>query len=71
MNDMGPEEAFDNDRKFIPSGRTGHPTEIASLIRYLASDDTNFINGVSYDVGGGMSIGEPMAAGDVFSRLWA
>ncbi len=61
MNDMGPEEAFENDRRFIPSKRTGHPTEIASIIRYLASDDTNFINGVSYDVGGGMSIGEPMA----------
>ena len=61
MNDMGPEDAFKNDRKYIPSKRTGHPTEIASIIRYIASDDTNFVNGVSYDVGGGMSIGEPMA----------
>ena len=61
MNDMGPEEAFENTRKFLPTPRTGHPTEIASMIRYLAGNDTNFINGVSYDVGGGMSIGEPMA----------
>ena len=61
MNRMGPEAAMDQDRPSIPAKRVGHPAEIASAIRYLASDDTEFINGVSYDVGGGLSIGQPMA----------
>ena len=61
MNNVGPEEAMDQDRPSIPAKRVGHPTEIASAIRYLASDETEFINGVSYDVGGGLSIGQSMA----------
>ncbi|WP_116125905.1 SDR family oxidoreductase [Lewinella sp. IMCC34183] len=62
MNDAHPEDALDMDRPHIPSKRPGHPAEIASMIRYLAGDDTAFINGVSYDVDGGMSIGGPMAS---------
>lgn len=61
LNDEDPEEAMDMKRKYLPSKRVGHPSEIASLVRYLASDETSYINGMSYDVDGGMTIGEPMA----------
>ena len=63
MNNMHPEEGEDQNRPSLPSKRSGHPAEIASLVRYIASDDTGFINGCSYDIGGGLSIGEPMAMG--------
>ena len=62
MNDGHPEDALDMNRKLIPAKRPGHPAEIASMVRYLASDETAFISGVSYDVDGGMSIGGPMAS---------
>ena len=61
MNDEHPEKATDMKRQYIPSQRVGHPAEIASMVRYLASDETGYINGMSYDVGGGISIGAPMA----------
>ena len=60
MNGMSPEKAMDTDRKFLPARRVGHPAEIASMVRYLASDETQYITGCSYDVGGGFSVGEPM-----------
>ena len=59
INDMGPEDALDNERAYLPVPRTGHPTEIASMIRYLASDEASFISGASYDVDGGMAVGGP------------
>ena len=62
MNDAHPDDALDTKRKYIPVRRPGHPGEIASMVRYLASDESSFISGVSYDVGGGISIGEPMAS---------
>ena len=62
MNDAHPEDALDSKRKLVPSRRTGHPTEIASMIRYLASDETSFINGASFDVDGGLTVGGPMAS---------
>lgn len=68
MNDNHPEDALSTSRKYTPTRRPGHPTEIASMIRYLAGNDTNFINGVSYDVDGGMSIGEPMA-NEMYQKL--
>ena len=60
LNDMHPEK-IDNDRPYLTVRRTGHSTEIASMVRYLASDEAAFINGMSYDVDGGMTIGEPMS----------
>jgi NAD(P)-dependent dehydrogenase (short-subunit alcohol dehydrogenase family) len=36
-----------------PSGRTGHPEEIAAAIVYLASDDAAFIHGAVLDIDGG------------------
>ena len=68
MNDAHPEDSLDTDRKYIPVRRPGHPSEIASMVRYLASDESAYISGMSYAVGGGMSIGEPMAS-ELYQKL--
>ena len=39
-----------------PMGRLGTPEEIAALAVYLASDESNFITGVTHAIDGGMSI---------------
>ena len=57
INKMGPEDALSQKSKYLPVPRPGHPTEIASMIRYLASDETAYITGASYDVDGGMAVG--------------
>lgn len=61
MNGEHPEDGPEATRKYIPSRRAGHPTEIASMIRYLASDAASYVNGASFDVDGGMTVGGPMA----------
>ena len=39
-----------------PMGRLGTPEEIASLAVYLASEESNFITGITHAIDGGMSI---------------
>lgn len=41
--------------KWQPQGRMGKPEEIASLILYLASDESSFVTGASYAIDGGRS----------------
>jgi 3alpha(or 20beta)-hydroxysteroid dehydrogenase len=41
----------------IPAGRVGNPEEIASLVVYLASDESRFTNGASIAVDGGETAG--------------
>ena len=62
MNGSDPEDAMDTKRDLLPSRRVGHPAEIASMVRYLASDEAHYINGISYDVDGGFSVGGPMVS---------
>ena len=61
INDMHPEDGLKAERDDLPAKRAGHPTEIAEAVRFLAADSSSFINGVSYDVDGGLAIAEPMA----------
>ena len=36
-----------------PIGRLGEPQEVASLVRYLASDEAAFVNGSCVTIDGG------------------
>ncbi len=36
-----------------PIGRLGHPAEVASMVRYLASDEAAFITGALFSIDGG------------------
>lgn len=50
----------DRQRQFlsaVPAGRVGLPTEIASMVRYLASDEAAYITGTSFTVDGGLTLG--------------
>ena len=42
--------------KEVPLGRLAQPTDVASAVLFLASDDAAFITGVALDVDGGKSI---------------
>ena len=51
-------EAFQKERiSRIPLGRIGQPEDIAPLLLFLVSDESNFITGQVIYVDGGMSIG--------------
>jgi 3-oxoacyl-[acyl-carrier protein] reductase len=43
----------DNYKSRIPVGRIGRPEEVAALVSFIASDDTGFITGATFDVNGG------------------
>jgi 3-oxoacyl-[acyl-carrier protein] reductase len=52
MDDL-PREALDRAAQSIPVGRFGRPQEVATIVGYLASDDSGYVTGATFDVNGG------------------
>ena len=47
--------ALKNAESEIPWGRFGTPEEVASVALFLASDDSGYVTGSTYDVDGGLT----------------
>ena len=62
MNDMEPADYDNLDRPAIPARRAGHPDEVASVVRFLASEESGFVTGVRWPVDGGFEAATPLAA---------
>lgn len=52
-----PPELRDKFLKKIPLGRIGEPSEIASLVAFLASDASSYVTGQVIHACGGLSVG--------------
>jgi NAD(P)-dependent dehydrogenase (short-subunit alcohol dehydrogenase family) len=48
-----PRDVLDRVLAQIPLGRTAHPSEVAELVLWLASDASSYVTGVSWDINGG------------------
>ncbi|WP_445301619.1 SDR family oxidoreductase [Microcoleus sp. MOSTC5] len=55
MNDKQLQEFVTNQAKTIPLGRVGTPDEITKAVVFLASDNSNFVNGIEMFVDGSMA----------------
>jgi len=51
------DDAMSNFARIIPTGRLADPSEIASCVAFLASDDSSYMVGESMVVSGGMYVG--------------
>lgn len=51
-----PEETLKQAIGYIPAGRLGTSQEVASLVRYLLTDDASYITGQVFTVAGGLAI---------------
>jgi NAD(P)-dependent dehydrogenase (short-subunit alcohol dehydrogenase family) len=52
---LTPEDAWRAASATHPVGRMAHPEEIAALVAYLLSDETQFITGATFAIDGGMT----------------
>jgi len=57
------EEAYAELMRLIPYNRIGEPEDIARSVAWLASDETDYINGISLFVDGGMTLYPGFATG--------
>lgn len=48
------EQGWDDKARSIPMGRTADPSDVASLVAFLASERAGYITGQAYNVNGGM-----------------
>ncbi len=53
MDDEAYEKFLENSKNTHPIGRVGKPSEVASLIFYLASEKASWITGATYEIDGG------------------
>jgi acetoacetyl-CoA reductase/3-oxoacyl-[acyl-carrier protein] reductase len=56
MMDSIPEKVLDRIKSEIPVGRLGRPDEVARVVHFLASDQSSFITGQTWDVNGGQEM---------------
>ncbi len=56
-------EAYDDLMKLIPYKRIGEPEDIGRAVVWLASDDADYINGISLFIDGGMTLYPGFATG--------
>ena len=56
LNELKGRKAKRMFESLIPRGKMGRPEEIATAARFLASDDSSFVNGVELSVDGGLSV---------------
>jgi 3-oxoacyl-[acyl-carrier protein] reductase len=54
MTDKLPEDAKEAMLAMIPLSRLGNPEDVANVVRFLASDDSNYMTGQTLHVDGGM-----------------
>jgi 3alpha(or 20beta)-hydroxysteroid dehydrogenase len=52
--------AVDERFRRLPAGRAGEASEVAALVLFLASDESNFITGMEHIIDGGSTAGGPI-----------
>lgn len=55
INNLDPSSVDDAFSKAYPMGRIAEPSEVASVVAFLASDDASFVSGVNLPVDGGLT----------------
>lgn len=70
INDMSADDAERTHRPGIPLGRPGKPSEVADVIRFLASPSGSYVSGASWVVDGGMLQMGPQAGSHMESDAW-
>ena len=56
MTDAVPEKVKESVLGNIPERRFGQPSEVASLVAFLASDDAAYITGQAIEIDGGLAL---------------
>ncbi|WP_100487653.1 3-oxoacyl-[acyl-carrier-protein] reductase [Sporolactobacillus pectinivorans] len=56
MTDELPEQVKEKMKNDIPLGRSGTPEDVARVVKFLASDDSNYMTGQTLSIDGGMAM---------------